>query len=48
MLSAGTLPPPVFDARCRECSLKDICQSEALTATTTQRALRAHLFDPED
>lgn len=48
MLSAGTLPPPVFDARCRECSLKDICQPEALTATAMQRALRAHLFTPED
>lgn len=48
MLSAGTLPAPVFDARCRECSLKDICQPEALTATATQRTLRAHLFDPED
>lgn len=48
MLSAGTLPPPVFDARCRECSLKDICQPEALTATATQRTLRAQLFDPED
>jgi len=48
MLSAGRLPPPVFDARCRECSLKDICQPEALTATAAQRTLRAHLFDPED
>lgn len=48
MLSAGTLPPPVFDARCRECSLKDICQPEALTATIMQRALRTHLFNPED
>ncbi len=48
MLSAGTLPPPVFDARCRECSLKDICQPEALTATAMQRALRTHLFNPED
>jgi CRISPR-associated exonuclease Cas4 len=48
MLSAGTLPPPVFDARCRECSLKDICQPEALTATAAQRALRDQLFNPED
>ncbi|MDY0329111.1 MAG: CRISPR-associated protein Cas4 [Thiomonas sp.] len=48
MLSAGTLPPPVFDARCRECSLKDICQPEALTATVMQRALRVQLFNPED
>lgn len=48
MLNAGVLPPPVFDARCRGCSLKDICQPEALTATAMQRALRDHLFNPED
>jgi hypothetical protein len=30
MLASGRLPPPVNDARCRECSLKDICQPEAL------------------
>ena len=47
MLRAGVLPPPVFDARCRECSLKDICQPEALTAMRIQHELRARLFDPE-
>ena len=26
MLASGKLPPPLNDARCRECSLKDICQ----------------------
>lgn len=29
MLAKGTLPPPVHDDRCRECSLKDICQPVA-------------------
>ncbi|SCC94843.1 CRISPR-associated protein Cas4 [Thiomonas sp. X19] len=48
MLRAGVLPLPVFDARCRECSLKDICQPEALTAVRVQRELRAHLFEVED
>ncbi|MHB1669855.1 CRISPR-associated protein Cas4 [Thiomonas sp.] len=48
MLRAGILPPPVFDARCRECSLKDICQPEALTAVRVQREMRAHLFEVED
>ncbi len=48
ILRAGKLPPPVFDARCRECSLKSICQPEALTALGIQRELQAHLFDPED
>ena len=47
MLRSGVLPSPVFDARCRECSLKDICQPEALTAMRIQHELRARLFDPE-
>lgn len=47
MLSSGTLPPPVNDARCRECSLKDICQPEALAATRRLHDERQHLFDEE-
>lgn len=31
MLDSGKLPPPVNDARCKECSLKEICQPDALT-----------------
>ncbi|MHB1617835.1 MAG: CRISPR-associated protein Cas4 [Metallibacterium sp.] len=46
MLAAGQLPPPVNDARCKECSLKDICQPEALAARDKQREQRARLFDP--
>lgn len=30
MLASGNLPPPVNDSRCRECSLKEICQPEAV------------------
>ncbi|EQD47524.1 CRISPR-associated Cas4 family protein, partial [mine drainage metagenome] len=37
MLARGQLPPPVNDARCKECSLKDICQPEALAARDKQR-----------
>lgn len=47
MLVAGTLPPPVNDARCRACSLVDLCQPQALAATEAQRRLRTALFDPE-
>ena len=47
MLASGALPPPVNDARCRECSLKDICQPEALTATYKLHKERQHLFDEE-
>lgn len=45
MLASGVLPSPVFDARCRECSLREICQPEALTARDRQSAQRLHLFD---
>lgn len=48
MLSSGKLPPPVNDARCRECSLKDICQPEALAGRARQQQQRQSLLDPEE
>jgi CRISPR-associated exonuclease Cas4 len=48
MLTAGVLPPPVNDARCNECSLKDICQPEALAGHDRQRVHIRQLFNPED
>jgi CRISPR-associated exonuclease Cas4 len=45
MLASGKLPPPVNDARCRECSLKDICQPEALAERTRLRRLCGELFN---
>lgn len=48
MLISGELPPAVNDARCRECSLKDICQPEALAQRNKQEQQRKKLFDPED
>ncbi len=48
MLASGNLPPPVNDARCRECSLREICQPEALAATGKRRQLHDALFQPED
>lgn len=47
MLASGVLPGPVNDGRCRECSLKDICQPEALAATRKLHDERRHLFDEE-
>jgi CRISPR-associated exonuclease Cas4 len=47
MLEAGVLPPPVNDARCRECSLKDICQPEVVGARERQRSVLAELFSVE-
>ena len=45
MLASGKLPPPVNDARCKECSLKDICQPEALAERVRLRRLRGELFN---
>ena len=48
MLASGRLPPPVSDQRCRECSLKELCQPEAIDARSRQQRLRETLFDPQD
>lgn len=41
-----TLPPPLNDKRCRECSLAELCQPEALAGRARQRHLAETLFDP--
>jgi CRISPR-associated exonuclease Cas4 len=46
MLASGALPPPVNDSRCRECSLKEICQPEAVADQTRQRQHKCDLFNP--
>jgi len=48
MLATGRLPPPANDGRCKECSLKDICQPEAIALTRRQHDLRLDLFTAED
>lgn len=48
MLASGRLLPPVNDARCRECSLIEICQPAALAGQNVQRELRAELFSATD
>ena len=47
MLAAGHTPPPVNDERCRACSLRDLCQPEALSHTAEMASLRDALFDPD-
>ncbi|MFZ0255894.1 MAG: CRISPR-associated protein Cas4 [Gammaproteobacteria bacterium] len=47
MLASGVLPPPANDGRCRECSLKEICEPEAVAATDKLRKARQLLFDAE-
>ncbi|QNM98356.1 CRISPR-associated protein Cas4 [Chitinimonas koreensis] len=46
--AAGRLPPPVNDERCRECSLRDRCQPEALAIPEQQRQLLARLFEVDE
>lgn len=48
MLATGKLPPPANDARCKECSLKDICQPEAIAGHDRQHTQIRQLFNPED
>lgn len=47
LLNSKTLPPPVNDHRCPQCSLQEICQPEALAAKRRLHGLRETLFDPE-
>jgi CRISPR-associated exonuclease Cas4 len=47
-LASGVLPAPVNDARCRECSLHDICQPVVVAAPGPYRGALARLFDPTD
>ena len=47
MLAAGRLPPPVNDKRCKECSLRETCQPEAMAADRVVHDLRAKLFDTD-
>jgi CRISPR-associated exonuclease Cas4 len=44
LLRTDAMPPAVCDARCRECSLAEICQPHMLADIERRRALRAQLF----
>jgi len=46
MMDSGKLPPPVNDARCKECSLKEICQPQAVAEHAAQHSLLETLFEP--
>jgi CRISPR-associated exonuclease Cas4 len=48
MLAAGKLPLPVNDARCRQCSLKDACQPQAVAAAGRLSQLQAELYTTRD
>ncbi|MFZ5524626.1 MAG: CRISPR-associated protein Cas4 [Pseudomonadota bacterium] len=48
MMDSGKLPPPVNDARCKECSLKEICQPQAMAAKDGQHALAVGLYEIDE
>jgi CRISPR-associated exonuclease Cas4 len=48
LLQLGQMPPAVNDARCRECSLIEICQPQILAEGARRKALRTRLFSVED
>lgn len=48
LLVSGTLPSPVNDARCKECSLKEICQPHALADKAHQHELLDELFNVDE
>jgi CRISPR-associated exonuclease Cas4 len=47
MLASGRIPPAVNDQRCRECSLKELCQPELVSARAQRQAALRALFDPD-
>lgn len=48
LLASDVLPAPVNDARCKECSLKDICQPEVLSQKSVYEAEQAKLYVIDD
>ncbi len=48
MLRDGRLPPPVRDARCRLCSLRESCKPGTVAAEGRVRAVMAGLYSAQD
>jgi CRISPR-associated exonuclease Cas4 len=48
LLQSGEMPPPLYDDHCRACSLRDLCQPEALAPTPEHAAVRHSLFEVDD
>ena len=45
LLATSTLPPPVNDARCRHCSLIELCQPRVIAEQSHYNTLLTRLFD---
>jgi CRISPR-associated exonuclease Cas4 len=48
LLRSGEMPPPLNDDHCHACSLRDLCQPEALAPTPEHSAVRHSLFEVDD
>ena len=48
LLTAAILPPPLNDDHCRACSLRDLCQPEAVARSPERSAALKSLFELED
>lgn len=48
LLANGVLPPPLNDDHCRACSLRDLCQPEAVVLSPERSAILNTLFEPDD
>ena len=47
MLASNNLPPPVNDARCKECSMREICQPAALADVARLKRMHDELLSVE-
>ncbi|MCB1949088.1 CRISPR-associated protein Cas4, partial [Nitrosomonas sp.] len=47
LLADAKLPPPVNDARCKECSLKEICQPHVMGNRNRLQQAQLELFEPD-
>ncbi|TXI73083.1 MAG: CRISPR-associated protein Cas4 [Dokdonella sp.] len=47
-LASGAMPSPRNDERCRACSLRDLCQPEALASAASYNRQLLSLFEPGD
>lgn len=48
LLQSGVMPPPLNDDHCGACSLRDLCQPEALAPTPEHQSVRNSLFEVDD
>ena len=47
LLAVGITPPPLADEHCRACSLRDLCQPDAVAEKQKRETELARLFEPE-